>query len=322
MSAFGSFTACRDPFAGATRVQPTALAPTNLKEQRNPPPGETFQARCGRCVYFAKLTPPAPLPDPRARVALCSWCRLAALPTCRRHHSPPLDFGPNGAAPCSGTRFDGDQLNNVRFECSRTFPMMKALSGTRSGHMYQATWHQSTYQFADLKTLMAKATPLRSGDVLAGVAAASAEENVAATMALGRRAAEAVPRRGSDPLRDRRGHPPDRRPARRRSAFAPVSHLTVGDFRNWLLSDDGDDRDAGRARARPHAGDGRRGLQAHAQPGSDPGRAQVPRRHALPQHDRPAGRLAVRLQPNHPTDDPRASPPRSSTVCCTAAAMP
>ena len=50
--------------------------------------------------------------------------------------------------------------------------------------MYQATWQQTTYRFSDLKTLMAKATPMRSGDVLAGVAAASAEENIAAKMAL------------------------------------------------------------------------------------------------------------------------------------------
>ena len=40
------------------------------------------------------------------------------------------------------------------------------------------------YRFSDLKELMAKATPPRSGDVLAGVAATSAEENVAAKMAL------------------------------------------------------------------------------------------------------------------------------------------
>ncbi len=40
------------------------------------------------------------------------------------------------------------------------------------------------YVFADLKELMAKATPLRSGDMLAGIAATSAEENVAARMCL------------------------------------------------------------------------------------------------------------------------------------------
>ena len=39
------------------------------------------------------------------------------------------------------------------------------------------------YVFNDLKTLMAKATPLRSGDQLAGVAAENATERVAAQMA-------------------------------------------------------------------------------------------------------------------------------------------
>ena len=43
---------------------------------------------------------------------------------------------------------------------------------------------QTTYAFADLKELMAKATPPRSGDRLAGIAAETAEENVAAKMAL------------------------------------------------------------------------------------------------------------------------------------------
>ncbi len=41
-----------------------------------------------------------------------------------------------------------------------------------------------TWRFADLKTLLARASPLRSGDVLAGVAAQSAEERMAARMAL------------------------------------------------------------------------------------------------------------------------------------------
>ena len=47
----------------------------------------------------------------------------------------------------------------------------------------QAVGH-TTYAFADLKDLMAKATPPRSGDRLAGIAAETAEENVAAKMAL------------------------------------------------------------------------------------------------------------------------------------------
>ena len=48
---------------------------------------------------------------------------------------------------------------------------------------YQESVGQRTYRFADLKTLMAKASPLRSGDQLAELAAASEEERVAAKMA-------------------------------------------------------------------------------------------------------------------------------------------
>ncbi|MDP3067064.1 MAG: ethanolamine ammonia-lyase subunit EutB, partial [Methylocystis sp.] len=50
--------------------------------------------------------------------------------------------------------------------------------------MYATTIRGTSYRFPDLKTLMAKATPLRSGDCLAGIAAASAAERVAAQMAL------------------------------------------------------------------------------------------------------------------------------------------
>ena len=49
---------------------------------------------------------------------------------------------------------------------------------------YTETIGSRTYRFADLKTLMAKASPLRSGDQLAGIAAASEEERVAAKIAL------------------------------------------------------------------------------------------------------------------------------------------
>ena len=50
--------------------------------------------------------------------------------------------------------------------------------------MYAHTVGAVRYHFPDLKTLLAKATPFRSGDVLAGIAAESAEERVAAQMAL------------------------------------------------------------------------------------------------------------------------------------------
>lgn len=50
--------------------------------------------------------------------------------------------------------------------------------------MYQATLGSRRYVFDDLRTLMARATPLRSGDRLAGIAAESGEERVAAQFAL------------------------------------------------------------------------------------------------------------------------------------------
>ncbi len=87
----------------------------------------------------------------------------------------------------------------------------------------------------DLKRLLAHASPLRSGDRLAGLAAETQEARVRARMALAD-----VPLRAflSEPLIPYEldevtrlicdGHDPE--------AFAPVSSLTVGEFRDWLLS--------------------------------------------------------------------------------------
>ena len=158
------------------------------------------------------------------------------------------------------------------------------------------------YRFPDLRTLLAKASPVRSGDVLAGVAAASDEERVAARMAL---AEVPLKRFLSEAL-----IPYERDEVTRlivdthdAQAFAAVSHLTVGDFRDWLLSD----------AATPAA------LAALA-PGVTPEMAaavcKLMRNQDLIAVARKCrvvtafrctigleGRLAVRLQPNHPTDD-------------------
>jgi ethanolamine ammonia-lyase large subunit len=92
------------------------------------------------------------------------------------------------------------------------------------------------YVFADLKTLLAKATPARSGDYLAGIAASSNEERVAAQYALAdvplRQLLNdlVIPYEEDEVTRliiDSHNAP----------AFALVAHLTVGDFRDWLLSD-------------------------------------------------------------------------------------
>src|SRR5450432_1510001 len=92
------------------------------------------------------------------------------------------------------------------------------------------------YVFEDLKSILARASPFRSGDVLAGVAARDASERVAAQRALAELplktflAQPLVPYETDDVTRlivDRHDD----------QAFAPVAHLTVGDFRDWLLSD-------------------------------------------------------------------------------------
>ena len=157
------------------------------------------------------------------------------------------------------------------------------------------------YVFADLRTLMARATPLRSGDRLAGVAAPSAAERMAAQLALADLPlrsflsesvvpyeADAVTRLIVD--------------SHDAVAFAPVAHLTVGDFRNWLLSDVANS-DA---------------LSALA-PGLTPEMvaavskicrlqdlALIARKCRVVTRFRGTiglpGRLATRLQPNHPTD--------------------
>jgi ethanolamine ammonia-lyase large subunit len=91
-----------------------------------------------------------------------------------------------------------------------------------------------TYQYPNLGALMAKATPLRSGDQLAGIAAGTAEERVAAQLCLAETplkqflAEPLIPYEEDEVTRlimDR--HDP--------AAFAPVADLTVGEFREWLL---------------------------------------------------------------------------------------
>jgi ethanolamine ammonia-lyase large subunit len=169
-------------------------------------------------------------------------------------------------------------------------------------HSYRHTVGRQTYGFRDLKDLMAKATPLRSGDVLAGVAAHSAQERAAAQMALA-----AVPLRTflNEALVPYESDEVTRLilDSHDAKAFAPVAHLTVGDFRNWLLSDAADTA----------------ALQALAQ-GVTPEMAAavsklmrnqdlilVAKKCRVVTAFRNTvglqGRMSTRLQPNHPTDD-------------------
>ena len=101
--------------------------------------------------------------------------------------------------------------------------------------MYSATIASSRYVFGDLKTLLAKASPARSGDQLAGIAAASGEERVAAQYALADVPLASVLEQPVIPYESDEvtrlildSHDA--------AAFAPVAALTVGQFREWLLS--------------------------------------------------------------------------------------
>ncbi|HEX8405697.1 MAG TPA: ethanolamine ammonia-lyase subunit EutB [Duganella sp.] len=159
-----------------------------------------------------------------------------------------------------------------------------------------------TYQFRDLKDLMAKATPARSGDHLAGLAAASAEERVAAQMALAELPLtlflnELVIPYEQDEVTRLIVDDHDK------AAFTRIAHLTVGDFRNWLLGDDADEL-----------------ALAAVAPGITPEMAAavskimriqdlilVAKKCRVVTRFRNtiglAGHMSTRLQPNHPTDD-------------------
>jgi ethanolamine ammonia-lyase large subunit len=161
-----------------------------------------------------------------------------------------------------------------------------------------------TYQFEDLKAVLAKATPARSGDYLAGVAAETYAERMAARMCLAEIPLKTfledliVPYETDEVTRlivD----------THNQQAFAEISHLTVGDFRDWLLTDEVDTETLTRVA-----------------PGITPEMAAavsklmrnqdlilVAKKCKVITAFRDTiglpGHISTRLQPNHPTDDPR-----------------
>lgn len=166
---------------------------------------------------------------------------------------------------------------------------------------YRHTVGPRTHVFADLATLMAKATPVRSGDCLAGIAAESAEENMAARWCLAEVPLKEILSRPLIPYEEddvTRLILDDHDEA----AFAEIAGLTVGDFREFLLTAPSE-------------------TLARIAPGVTPEIAAavskimrnqdlilVARKCRVVTRFRNTiglpGTLAVRLQPNHPTDDP------------------
>ena len=105
--------------------------------------------------------------------------------------------------------------------------------------VYHQTIGMRRHAFDGLAQLLARASPERSGDQLAGIAAQSAEERVAAQMALSevplaQFLQEAIVPYECDEVTRLilDGHDAQ--------AFAPVAHLSVGGLRDWLLSDHAD----------------------------------------------------------------------------------
>ena len=160
------------------------------------------------------------------------------------------------------------------------------------------------YEFRDLKTLLAKASPLRSGDQLAGVAAASAEERVAAQRCL---ADVPLARFLEEPLIPYEEDEVTRLilDTHDKAAFAPVSGLTVGEFRDWLLRYETDalTLSALAPGITPEMAAAASKLMGNQDLILVAGKVRVVTKFrntlGLP------GTLGVRLQPNHPTDDPR-----------------
>ena len=101
---------------------------------------------------------------------------------------------------------------------------------------YRTRIASESFAFADLKQVMAMASPPRSGDELAGVAAASAQQRMAARHVL---AEVPLPQFLSEALIPYESDNITRLiiDGHDAAAFAPVAHLTVGGFRDWLLSE-------------------------------------------------------------------------------------
>lgn len=166
---------------------------------------------------------------------------------------------------------------------------------------YAQTLAGTRHVFPDLPTLLARATPFRSGDALAGIAAASGQERVAAQMAL----ADLPLRALLNPVVPCEVDDVSRLIVETHDtqAFAPVASLTVGEFREFLLRAEPAELTALRPGLTPEMAAAVSKIMKLQDLVAVAAKCRVVTRFrntiGLP------GRLSVRLQPNHPTDDPR-----------------
>ena len=168
---------------------------------------------------------------------------------------------------------------------------------------HAATVNGTRYNFPDLRTVLARATPARSGDILAGVAATSASERVAAQIALADLPLRAFLNQAVIPYETDEvtrlildTHNP--------AAFATIAHLTVGGFRDWLLAEA-----TTPALAALHPGLTPEMVAAVSKICRLQDLVAIAAKCQVTTAFRNTiglpGRMSVRLQPNHPTDDPR-----------------
>jgi ethanolamine ammonia-lyase large subunit len=168
--------------------------------------------------------------------------------------------------------------------------------------LYRYVIDATSYVFGDLRDLLAKATPPRSGDRLAGIAADSAQQMIAARIALAdvplkQFLQETVIAYEDDEVTRLIVDSHDA------SAFAPIASLTVGSFRDWLLSDaaTGDVLQQISRGVTPEMA----GAVSKLMRNQD--LIQVAKKCAVTTRFRNTiglrGRMSVRLQPNHPFDD-------------------
>lgn len=169
---------------------------------------------------------------------------------------------------------------------------------------YRSTIRNFTYVFDDLKTVMAKATPHRSGDALAGLTASTYEERIAAQIALADISLktflnEAVIPYETDDITRLIIDTHDV------NNFAAIAHFTVGDLRDWLLSDDADTKLLQQLAFAftPEM------IAAVCKLMRNQDLVAVAQKCEVVTKFRNTvglkGRLSTRLQPNHPTDDAR-----------------
>ncbi len=167
---------------------------------------------------------------------------------------------------------------------------------------YRHTMGHTCYTFDNLADVMAKASPDRSGDRLAGVAAGSAEQRVIAQMVLAQLPLVTFLNEPLVPYEDDEVTRLiiDEHDAQ---AFAPVAHLTVGDFRNWLLSDVA----SSERLASVSAGLTPEMVAAVCKLMRNQDLILVAKKCRVVSAFRSTigleGRMSTRLQPNHPTDD-------------------